>query len=235
MTSRFTRALQGAALALCLTTAGLAQAANSYFLQVGGLTGDSTDKDHKGWIAIDSFSWGLTLATTGGSTAVGKATFQDFAWTQAVDSSTPKWFLDVATGKHIPQVTLDVVKTGGKSSASFFQMIFTETLGTGLKLGGDADSITANASMSSGATVKLRYRAQDSKGAFGPWAEGAFDIKGNKATALFSGDETVLLGLFGAGGTIAFDSRAVTAVPEPASAALLFGGLAVLVLRRRRG
>jgi len=238
MASRFMRACGAAALlVLGLSAAGLAQAANSYYLQIDGINGDSTDRNHKNWIDVDSFSWGLTMITSGsGGQSVGKVSFSDLAWTQPVDSSTPRWFIDVATGKHIGKVTLDVQRDDARAGGqSFFQMIFTDTIGTGLKVNGTGDDLSADASMTSGATVKLRYRPQDPKGGYGSWVEGSFDIKAGRPTALFSGDERVLLGLFGSGGSIAFDAAAITAVPEPAEAALLLAGLAVLVLRRRRG
>ena len=232
---RYTRAWRGAVLTLALLTAGLAQAANDYFLQIDGIPGESTDKDHKDWIDIESFSWGLTLVTSGaGGAGTGKATFSDLAWTQHVDVSTPKWFLAVATGKHIPSVTLDVTKVSAGRSDSFFQMIFTSTLGSGLHISGGGADLFESASMTSGETVKLRYRPQDDKGGFGAWVEGSFNIKTNSASAVFSGDERVLLGLFGSGGAIDFDANAVIAVPEPASAALLLAGLGLLALRPRR-
>lgn len=228
MASGFMRAWRVAALALGLATAGLAQADNDYFLQIDGIPGESTDRDHKDWIDIESFSWGLTLVSSGGGgSGVGKASFSDLAWTQYVDISTPKWFLAVATGKHIPTVTLDVVKVSGGRSDSFFQMIFTGTQGSGLHVSGSSE-LFASASMTSGEIVKLRYRPQDGKGGSGAWVEGSFNLKTNAATAVFSGDESVLLGLFGSGGSIAFDAGAVTPVPEPASALLLLGGLAVM-------
>jgi len=234
-TSRYIRAWHGAVLVAGLLTAGLAQAANDYFLQIDGIPGESTDKDHKDWIDIESFSWGLTLVTSGaGGASTGKATFSDLSWTQYVDVSTPKWFVQVATGKHIPTVTLDVVKVSGGRSDSFFQMIFTNTLGSGLHVNGVGSDLFESASMTSGETVKLRYRPQDDKGGFGAWVEGSFNLKTNSASAVFSGDESVLLGLFSSGGSIAFDAGAVTTVPEPASAALLFAGLGLLAVRRRR-
>jgi type VI secretion system Hcp family effector len=239
MTTHFIpRAWRGALIAMCLATAGLAHAANNYFLQIDGIKGASVDAKHKDWIDIESFSWGLTLvpATGGGGagSGAGKASFSDLAWTQYVDVSTPKFFLNVATGKHMPKATLDVVRVGGKVSESYFQMIFTDTVATALSIGGGGDALMASAAMSSGTTVTLRYRPDDGKGGMGDWVEGRFDLKANSSTALFSGDETVLLGLFSTGGNIDFDAGAVTAVPEPASVVLLAGGLALLVLRRRR-
>lgn len=232
------RTWRSALVAVGLAAAGLAHAATDYYLQIDGIKGESVDRDHKDWIDIESFSWGLTLVTGvggGGGSGAGKATFSDLAWTQAVDISTPKFFVNVATGKHMPKVTLDVTRTSGKGGAeSFFQMIFTDTIGTGLSLGGGGDDILANASMTSGATVKLRYRPESKAGGFGNWVEGSFNIQTNSTKALFSGDETVLLGLFGAGGNIAFDAGAITPVPEPASALLLAGGLALLAFRRQR-
>jgi len=233
VSSRYMRTLRGTALALGLLAAGLAQAANDYFLQIDGIPGESTDRAHPKWIDIESFSWGLKLATSGtGGAGIGKATFSDLAWVQHVDVSTPKWFLAVATGKYIPTVTLDVAKVTTGRSDSFFQMIFTHTQGSGMNVSGGTD-LLESASMTSGETVKLRYRAQDAKGGFGPWVEGSFNIKENSPTAAFSGDERVLLGLFGSGGAIDFDANAVIAVPEPASAVLLLGGLGLLALRRR--
>ncbi|MDR7298514.1 MULTISPECIES: type VI secretion system tube protein Hcp [Roseateles] len=231
------RAWRGALIALGLATAGLAHAATDYFLQIDGIKGESVERSHKDWIDIESFSWGLTLVTGsgGGGSTSGKATFSDLAWTQGVDISTPKFFVNVATGKHLPKVTLDVTRTSPKGGAeSFFQMIFTDTIGTGLSLGGGGDDVMVSASMTSGTSVKLRYRPESKAGGFGDWVEGSFNIQTNSTKALFSGDETVLLGLFGAGGNIAFDAGAITPVPEPASAALLLGGLALLALRRQR-
>lgn len=238
MTPRFSQACRSALVALSLAATGLAHAAaNDFFLQITGVPGASTDDRHKDWIDIDSFSWGLTLSTSnsGGGAGVGKPVFSDLSWIQSVDISTPKWFEYVAGGKHIETATLDVVaRDGGGAGASFFQMIFSDTTGTGLRVNGAGSSLFESASMSSGSAITLRYRPQTNTGALGDWVEGVFDVKSGKAGAVFSGDSQVLLGLFKAGGDITFDSAAIAPVPEPANAVLLLSGLAALWLRRRR-
>ncbi len=236
----FSAVLHASQRALCvvgLLGAGLAHAANSYYLTIDGLPGDSKDKLHKNAIDINSFSWGVQNSASGGG---GKASFSNFAWTQLADSSTPPLFVRTATGAALRTVTLDVTKSvgGAGSPESFFQLIFTNTYGAALNMSGPGgDVVNVTAAMTSGDTVKMRYRAQDNTGALKPWVEGSFDIKANTAYAIFSGDESVLYGLFQSGGLVNIDLSVVTTVPEPASPALLLAGLAAvggLALRRQR-
>ena len=112
---------------------------------MSGLTGDSTDKAHKGWIDLTSFSWGLTATGTSGSS---KASFSDFAWTQLVDKSTPTWFLDVASGVRLATTTLDVVSdTPSGQAYSYFQMVFKNTQAQSLAVSGAGSTPVASASM----------------------------------------------------------------------------------------
>jgi type VI protein secretion system component Hcp len=54
-----------------------------YFLKIDGVTGDSTDKDHKGWFAVDGYDIEATTPTSIGSSSggagAGKATFSPLA------------------------------------------------------------------------------------------------------------------------------------------------------------
>ena len=237
-----TSRLRIAAIALGLLACSSAFAANKYYLQLTDIPGESAAKGHEKWIDVLSFSWGVTSASSGsGGAGVGKASFNDLSWTQAVDSSTPKFFIALATGKDIADAELDVAKTGGAGGSEqvFFKMQFEHTLATRLLIGGGSggETLYDQAAVSSGEVVTLSYRAQKADGSFGDWVMGRFDIKNNSAQIVFSGNPDVLNGLFGSGGDIAFDAGAITAVPEPASAALLLGGLGglgALMLRRRQ-
>ena len=210
------------AAAAALWVAAPAWAATDYYLHIDTIEGESTSIDHRNWIEVASWAWGL------GSDG-GKAVFDPFSWQQGLDKSVVPLFLGVATGKHFKDATLDVVKPGADPK-SFFQMVFGDVLLTSLKLNGGATQSAAGALTYD--RVTLRYRPQDDKGAFGAWVEGGFDLKAGKI--LFSGNPLVIEGLMLAGGAVALDIGAVGTVPEPADWALLSAGLLVVAGAGRR-
>jgi type VI secretion system secreted protein Hcp len=213
---------------------GSAQAAVDYFLKVGDIEGESTDRNHQGWIDLYSFSW--ALATTSGSVkggggGAGKVVFSDFSWTQGLDSSVVPLFVAVASGTRYETATFDVVRTGDRSE-SFFQMILGGAAPTSLSLSGDSEDILASASLGA-EIITMRYRPQDERGRYGAWIDGTWDLRRN-APAVFSGDANVLGGLLLAGPSSVRIDAGVGAVPEPATGALMAGGLLLLWGLRRR-
>lgn len=50
------------------------------FLKIEGITGESQDSNHKGWINIDSFTWGASQPgnmSIGGGGGAGKVQYRD--------------------------------------------------------------------------------------------------------------------------------------------------------------
>lgn len=222
-------------LAAALYGAGAAQAASmDYFLKVDDIKGDSVDERYRDWIDIQSFSWGVTNSTggsQGGGGGAGKPVFQDFSWSQIVDSSIPPMFVALTQGKRIKEITLEVVRPGGaKSSGPFFQMSFEDAVLSSLTVVGTGEEPIATLSFSY-SKVELVYTPQDPKGGNGKESSGSWDLN-EKLEPEFSGDPMVVLGLFESGGNV--NLAAVTGVPEPGTWAMLALGLATLGAAARR-
>jgi len=86
------------------------------FLKLDGVDGDSTDRNHKGEIEIQSFSWGLSQTGahgTGGGGGAGKVSFQDIHFSSKVNKSSPLLMKNCAQGTHIKKAVLTVRKAGG--------------------------------------------------------------------------------------------------------------------------
>lgn len=205
-----------------------AQAATVYFLQIDSIKGESTDKNHKDWIDINSFSWGISNSGSvgsGGGGSSGKAIFAPLSWTQQLDKSVPFLFLAVASGTHIKNATLDVQQAGAKSSGVFFQMSFDDVIMTSLSISGAGDVPGVNATLNS-SKITMTYRPQKADGSLGSAVIGGWDLKKNAADAFF-GSPDVLQGLILAGQT-------PSAVPVPAAVWLFASGLLGLVGVARR-
>ena len=91
-------------------------AASDFLLEIDGIKGESSDKDHKGAIQLDSFSWGVsqTGIVIGGGGGSGKVSLQDFHFSSATGSASPLLLSSTATGKHIAKAVLTVRKSGEK-------------------------------------------------------------------------------------------------------------------------
>ena len=114
------------------------------FLKIDGIEGESTQKDHKGEIQIDSFSVGAQSSQSIGSQSsgagAGKVSIQSFSITKTLDKSSPLLFQAAATGKHFKDATLSFSrKAGGKEQTYLkfdFQNVFVSSVQDGSSGGG---------------------------------------------------------------------------------------------------
>jgi type VI secretion system secreted protein Hcp len=200
-----------------------AQAANDLYLNIAGIKGESTVKGYEGANPVLAWSWGLSSTSTalGGP---GKLNLQDLSWTQYLDSGFIDLYANLTT---VPQpqlgkATLYAERTG-LGGYNYFQAIFDGNYLSSMSTGGSGgeDRFTANFTMSM-TSVTLRYLP--TKG--GTWAEATFTQAVPGGNPIFSGDPQTLRGL-----SLALASP----VPEPASWALMLGGVLLTgaALRRR--
>ena len=159
-------------------------AAVDYFLQISGVAGESTDAKHKGWIDVDSWSWGENRPVSpavGGGGGAGKVQFQDLHFVSRVSKASPKLFLACATGEHFKEARL-VGRKAGKSQQEFLTFTFVDVLVTAYQAGGaeggdvqPGDQVSLNF-----AKIKFEYRAQKADGSLDPPITAGFDVKSNK-------------------------------------------------------
>ncbi|MFS0738587.1 type VI secretion system tube protein Hcp [Sphingomonas sp. 1P06PA] len=152
------------------------------FLKLEGIKGESTDKAHKEWIDILSFSFGVSqsgTASMGGGAGAGKASFQDLSITKRADASTPMLMLNCAAGTHIKQADLVVRKAGGNQE-EYYKVKMTNLLVSSFQNGGsDGDSVPIETLSMNYSKIEFEYRPQTEQGTLGPPSKAGWDLKQN--------------------------------------------------------
>jgi type VI secretion system secreted protein Hcp len=110
------------------------------FLKLGDIKGESTDRDHKDEIVIESFSWGLGNTTTpqsaGGGAGAGKVSIQDFHFAMPTSLASPVMMQACGSGKHFPEATLTARKAGEKP-VEFLTIKMNDVVISSYQLGGE--------------------------------------------------------------------------------------------------
>ena len=95
----------------------------SMFLKVQDHPGESEDTDHKAWIDVLSWSWGMSQSANtpmGGGGGTCQASVQDLAVVKFVDKSTPALMHASQTGMHVSKAELQcrvpLTRRGGHRS-----------------------------------------------------------------------------------------------------------------------
>lgn len=95
--------------------------------------GESLQKTHpgyKGWIEISDWSFDIEAehsANKGTGASVGKPNPGNLNITHYFDTSSPKILEKIVTGKHFPNIKIEVLKTtGGKAPEVYFQVQVAE-------------------------------------------------------------------------------------------------------------
>jgi len=157
------------------------------FLKVDGIDGESMDTaGHGDEIDVLAWSWGLSQSGTmhvGGGGGAGKVNIQDISITKYFDKASSPLMQACMSGKHIPEATLTVRKSGGEQ-LDYIIIKFTELLVSSLSTGGSGgeDRLTENLSLNF-AKVEITYKPQGADGSVGADVVAGWDIQGNAAVA----------------------------------------------------
>ena len=98
-----------------------------YFLKLGNIKGESTDKGHQDEIEVLSFGWGATqsggLGGPGGGGGAGKVEVDELTFVATSSLASPPIFAACAKGKHLPEAVLTGRRVGGKGQGQDFLVI----------------------------------------------------------------------------------------------------------------
>jgi type VI secretion system secreted protein Hcp len=156
--------------------------AADYFLQITGIAGESTDAKRKGWIDVESWTWGETnpvQPSAGSGSSVGRVQIQDLHFVTRVSKASPALFLACATGQHMKEAKLAAVKSGAMQQ-EFLTWTFSDVLVTGYQTGGaDGDLVTDSVSLAF-SKLKVEYKAQKADGSLDTAVTAGWDAKASK-------------------------------------------------------
>ena len=117
--------------------------ATSVYLHADPLKGESTDKDHKDWIEVESWSFGVSQPVSGpsgtGGRAAARADFQSLCITKAVDKSSVDLNLYCAKGEHIAKLELEVCQETGEK-VNYWKMEFENAMVQSVSISGGGSS-----------------------------------------------------------------------------------------------
>lgn len=154
-----------------------------FFLQITGVAGESTDAKHKGWMDVESWSWGETnagQAASGGGAGAGRVQMQDLHFSTRVSKASPALFLACASGQHMKEARLAGVHAGAMQQ-EFLTWTFSDVLVTGYQTGGADDDVVPMDSVSlSFSKVRVEYKAQKADGSLDAAVTAGWDRKANK-------------------------------------------------------
>ncbi len=161
------------------------------FLKITGITGESTDTNHEGWIEVLSFSWGASNSVNASArgASAGKAAATDFSFLKQTDSASPQIFLKLCEGYEFSQVSLACRKSAasaaGEPESDFLKIEFYNVLFTGITEGGNTATDQQPAETISFAFQKVVFAetATTAAGGAGATITGTFNFTTNTGVA----------------------------------------------------
>ncbi len=147
-------------------------------IKFDGVEGEATHVDHKGEIAVLSWTWGVNNASAiaGGGSGKGKAQPQDFHFTHTYDKASPILAKKCAQGMHFKEVVLTARKSG-EGQKDFLKVTMKEVFITSAQPSAGPDGSVMESISMSYADVGFSYKPQDEKGGLGGEVKFGWNLK----------------------------------------------------------
>ena len=158
------------------------------FLQIDGIKGESTDSEHKDWIEILSFNHSISqpasaTANSAGGGTTGRCQHQDYSITKYVDLASPKLYELASSGKHIKDVTIEMLRASGDKRVKYMVVKMEQVVISHVAPSGGGVFPTESVSFNYG-TIKWTYTQQKrADGSQGGNTAGGWSLVENKTAA----------------------------------------------------
>ncbi len=147
--------------------------AGDMYMEIDGIKGESTDKDHSGWFEITSYSFAAnqpaaaTRSTSGGAT-VERVYLSDFTITKSMDIGTPSLALACCTGRALKKITISCWRsdtTGEKPTpVEYIKYVLSDAIITNYSVTGGAGDIPSESISFNYAKITWNYLPQKEGG-----------------------------------------------------------------------
>jgi type VI secretion system secreted protein Hcp len=155
--------------------------ADSIFIKIDGIKGESTNKDHKDEIEVMSWSWGVeNTGSGGGGGGAGKAAFEALMFTHLIDAASPALMKMCATAVHTRTAVLSM-RRKGKGLKEYLVIKMQDVLVASVMLDVDEDAGIEAVELTF-AKMEYVYTPQKPDGSAGTPVRFGFDLKTNKVT-----------------------------------------------------
>jgi type VI secretion system secreted protein Hcp len=157
--------------------------AGNLFLQIDGVTGECAEQSHEGWIDVQSYSEGLSSASSagyGGGAGLGTVSYQDFMITCLLEKAVPNLMAGCADHKHYPKAKLHATKMGGDGKSwTYLEVTLTDVVVTNVSLSGSDNVMPMVAIGLAFSKIKTEYWEQTKSGGKGSSTNAEWDQKKN--------------------------------------------------------
>ena len=155
------------------------------YMKFDGVDGEAADKDHKGWTEIDSWSFGVSKATTHAATGTARqradTNIHDILVTKHADKSSPKLFEHCCNGKVFKKVEVHMTASyTDKGRVPYLKIEMEDVAVTQFAQAGHADDVPSDNFTLNFEKIKVTYTENDEHGNKKGDVQAGWDVRAGK-------------------------------------------------------
>ena len=129
------------------------------FIKFEGVKGESTDKDHQGWIDVLSVQWGSTSRPTSGRAAQPGRGAGTVSITKQTDTSSAALMRYNSSGKQFEKIVIDITSYD-RSRTTYMRYELRNVMITGFEPGGSGGGVPTETITFNYDKIKIDYMPQ---------------------------------------------------------------------------